>query len=100
MPKCDLVDLGKFFESCIGRTSTVLEIPVLLNKPILIPFWGLSKNADDYYRSNKVGNVWNNIEDALDLSIDQAARDEFIDWHIHVSDTSAAKHIKDEIVTL
>ncbi|MHB9140341.1 MAG: hypothetical protein ACYC25_00510, partial [Paludibacter sp.] len=68
----DLVFYAKF---CIGHISTALQIPIILNKPIIIPRFLKSKNIPDYYINNNVGKVWLNPEDKINLNIDVDARE-------------------------
>lgn len=98
--QCDIVNLIYYADFSIGHRSTVLEIPVFLNKPIVIPNWGPSKDADDYYKSNNVGFSWNSIDERIDTSINDEARKKYIEENLFIGDKPSREIIRDEIVNI
>lgn len=52
--KTNLNQLIEFSDICIGHISTAINLPIVLDKPILIPRWGISKNIAKYFDSNVV----------------------------------------------
>jgi hypothetical protein len=90
----DLVYFSKF---TIGHISTALNIPIILNKPIVIPGFEKSKNITDYYIENKVGNLWKNINSDIPLEINIEARNFYIEEFITILDSKSAERIVNEI---
>jgi hypothetical protein len=78
----DLEHLIYYSTFCIGNISSTINMAVMLNKPILIPFWGKSKMLPDYYVKHNVANHWINLEDDFDLRIDLEARKEYYEENI------------------
>lgn len=95
--KCDIATLIYHSTFCISHMSTTIDFAVLLNKPILIPQWRLSKRTVDYYIYNGVGNKWDNISEDLDLSINDEKRDKYIREYITVTKGNIINNIVNHI---
>lgn len=94
----DLDSLIFYCEYCIAHISTTVNIPVLLEKPVLVPKWERSALVIDYYTDNNVAAPWLDINNRVVLSIDKAARSAFIDRYISVTKPVAMKNILKEIL--
>jgi hypothetical protein len=90
----DLVYYSKF---TIGHVSTALNIPVILNKPIVIPGFDKSKNITDYYIKNKVGNLWEKLKSEIPLEINIESRDKYIRDYITILDSKSVERIVNQI---
>lgn len=90
----DLVYYSKF---TIGHISTALNIPIILNKPIVVPGFEKSKNITDYFIGNRVGNLWSNVNDPFPLEINIEARKLYIADHITILDSKSVARIVNEI---
>jgi CDP-glycerol glycerophosphotransferase (TagB/SpsB family) len=98
LDKVDLDTLVFYSIFCIAHISTTVNIPILMNKPILIPKWDNSKNVIDYYTNNKVANAWLKCDDKLDLNVDKQARNTFVNEYITITEPIAMKNIIKEIL--
>ena len=95
---CTLHVLIKYSLFCISHMSSTINIPVLLDKPIIIPQWGISREMPDWYLYNGVGNRWNNIEDKIDFTVNQSAREIYLKKWLTVMEAGSIDKIA-EIVT-
>lgn len=95
---CELDELIYFSVFCIAHISTTVTIPILLNKPILVPKWDRSKNVIDYYTKNEVANRWDSCDNEFSLDINESARQEFIKEYITVTKPVALENIIKEII--
>ena len=93
----DLVYYSKF---TIGHISTALNIPIILNKPIIVPGFEKSKNITDYFIGNRVGNLWSKVNDPFPLEINIEARKLYIADHITILDSKSVARIVNEIETI
>jgi hypothetical protein len=82
---------------CISHNSTTVENSLLLDKPVLQPFWGLSCNVPDYFARRSVSNYWRALSDPLDLTVDQAARERHKRECITVLKPVAAENVAREL---
>ncbi|WP_420264237.1 hypothetical protein [Candidatus Magnetominusculus dajiuhuensis] len=96
--KATLSTLSYYADFCIGHISTTVHISIILKKPVLIPRWDRSKNIIDYYCKHKVANAWNHVDDDIDLSVNQKAREEFIRIYITITEPTAIGNIVENIL--
>jgi hypothetical protein len=93
-------DLVYFSTFAIGHISTAVNIPVILNKPILVPRFGKSKNITDYYVGNGVANSWEDISCNLNYQINHELRKLYIDEYITILDSKSVERVIHEIENL
>jgi len=74
----DLYALVNFTSLCVVHASTTNEIPIVLNKPIIYPKWGASKNGVDYFKDSEAIEYWYDINDDLPLEFNPEKRQEYI----------------------
>jgi hypothetical protein len=66
----DLNGLIHFAHFCIAHCSTTVENCILLNKPVITPRWGLSRDIADYYLRLNVTKAWLSVRDNPALTVD------------------------------
>ncbi len=93
LEKANLFALTYYAHFCIGHISTTLNIPVILNKPIVLPKWERSGRLPDFFIETKVAFNWNHIDDVLNLSIDTKAREAYMENNITVTTGTSAENI-------
>jgi hypothetical protein len=93
-------DLVYFSTFAIGHISTAMNIPVILNKPIIVPKFGKSKSITDYYVGNGVANSWVDINSDLNFQINQEIRKLYIDEYITIVDSKSVERVIHEIESL
>lgn len=98
VPKANISTLSYYANFCIGHISTTVQIPIILNKPVVIPMWDRSKNIWDSYCKHNVANAWNHIEENINLTVNQKAREEYIRQYITVTEPVAIERIIREIL--
>ncbi|MCX4028804.1 hypothetical protein H0A36_16515 [Endozoicomonas sp. SM1973] len=95
-----LDNLVYFSDFAISHISSAADIAILLEKPLLVPTWGISKSIIDYYISNEVANPWNNLDDEISLSINIDKRREYILNNITITKPVAADTIVNNILKI
>jgi hypothetical protein len=90
-------DLVYYCKFSIGHISTALNIPIILQKAIIIPGFEKSQFITDYFISNGVGNLWRKINDNIDLDINIESRKSYIEEQITILDSRSVERIVNEI---
>lgn len=75
---CDLFNLIYYSSLCIGHISTTINIPLILNKPVVIPKWGPSEKLPDYFVKTGVANEWKTINSNINYDINATLRKKFL----------------------
>lgn len=91
--KTDLNTLIYYSYFCIVHFSTTINIPIIYNKPIMIPTWGKSKNMPSYFIESGVANEWVAVNKSLNLDINSNARKRYIEEFITVTEPVAKNNI-------
>ena len=94
----DLEYLINYSVFCIGQYSTTINVAVILNKPILIPFWGKCKMLPNHTVKHNVSNLWLKLEDEFDLSIDLKSRKLYKKENISILSNESLDLLYNEIV--
>lgn len=94
----DLEHLINYSVFCIGQFSTTINIAVILNKPILIPFWGKCKMLPNHTVKHNVSNLWLRLEDEFDLSIDLKSRKLYKKENISILSDCSSELLYNEII--
>ena len=96
--QADLFTLVYYSKFCIGHITSTLLIPMLLNKPILIPKWDHSGDLFDLFKGSKAVNYWERAEDPVDLHIFEQARKDYIKENIGITSGKAVERIVDTLL--
>lgn len=92
--KADMNSLIYYSYFCIVHFSTTINIPIICNKPILIPTWGKSKNMPtSHFIESGVANEWVAVNEPLKLNIDSNARGKYIEEFITITEPVAKNNI-------
>lgn len=78
---------------CITHFSTTINNCVLMGKPVVKPHWGKYSNVIKFYCELGVSNIWEDFEADIDLSINEKAREDFLDTFITVLEPVAKDNI-------
>jgi hypothetical protein len=96
--KCDNATLMYYSEFAIVHASSVNEVPVILNKPVVFPRWGKSKGIVDYFESWGITNDWEDPMELPELKLDQKNREKYINEVVTFSDGNSMQRIIDHIL--
>ena len=94
----DLPSLSYFCEFAIILASTSNNIPFLMNKPLVVPKWGLSKQIPNKF-SKEVMFEWNNIDDKIELNLNNQKNKLIQNIIPRVNNTNASTIIVDEMLS-
>jgi len=86
-----------FSEFCIANLSTTISNCILMGKPVLSPNWDAAKNLPPFFSDIGVTNRWNSVDEELNLSINDDARQRYIKEYITVITPDAVNNILQEI---
>lgn len=96
----NLDELINFSYFCISHLSTAVNSCVLLDKPVLHPYWGKFKGIETYFVDLGIANPWRDINDELNIGMNKDARKKYIDEYITVTQPVAVQNIVREVLAL
>lgn len=92
--------LIKYADFCIANASSLVNMALLMYKPILTPQWTDSFNKlPQLYASAKVTKLWRNINDPLELNVNKEAIDQLLEQTVTVRTTGSVSRIIHEILS-
>jgi hypothetical protein len=88
-----------FAHFCIAHCSTTVENCILLNKPVITPRRGLSRDIADYYLRLNVTKAWLSVRDNPALTVDELARERYKRDRITVVQLVAVDNVVRHLIT-
>lgn len=96
--KCDNPTLMYYSAFAIVHASSMNELPVILNKPIVFPRWGKSKGIVDFFENWGITKDWDDPMNLPELKIDQKNREKYINEVINFTDGQSMQRIVNHII--
>lgn len=96
----DLDALIRYSAFCIAHTSTTVDNCVLLDKAVVTPTWGPSKEISDYFINLGISRAWRAPEESPNLTVDQISRQKYKRDRITVLEPIAARNVVEHLTAV